>query len=1101
MSSQLVDQQSRARIKSDLERNLLVEAGAGSGKTQMMAERMAAGVARGVYLVEHMAAVTFTRKAAAELRGRFQLALEGELTNAAQDPERASRVRSALSSIERFFAGTIHSFCAHLLRERPVEAGVSPGFTELDAVEGARLRRQSWREYRSQLKSAADPLMQAIADAGVKPSDLDDALDTVCLYDEVDFPGGDAPMPDAKAAWAGLDAFWKALNKKLPRSIPADTTCPTQKVARRFRGQLRVAEMHRGQARAVIPLLEAWKFEPKIVQKWWADETAAKKKVAAEVADLHGAFQTEIVEPFLQEWRHYVYRLSVELLTGARAYAAEERRRLNTMNYGDLLQLAARVLRSNADVRQALAEKYRWVFVDEFQDTDPVQAEIMFLLAAESGPSGDGRVPGKDADWRTVELRPGALFVVGDPKQSIFRFRRADIDIYNEVRARLGHSRHGSVLPLTSNFRSAPALCEWANEVFSQQFPPEPTLQSPKFARLDPARKAVKGASGLFTLTIPATVEKAADIPGYEASCIARFIQAEVRAKRRTHGDFLVLTRKKKDLKTYAGALEDLQIPVEVSGAGAFGDSHEVRHLALLLQALADTQDGASLVGVLRGPLFGLSDRDLFAYKQAGGWFSVFAASPETKAASVKRVAAAVAALRQMHRWTQVLPAGAAVERILDRTGFLALAATTPGGVEAGDLLHAVDRVRSIVEGGCTLADAAAALGPDADEAGDVESLPLEPGQGDVVRVMNLHKAKGLEAPVVFLASPRSGVAARVDTRIVREGSTALGYFLITRKVGEYGKVTVGEPIGWASHQDDELKYVAAEEQRLLYVAATRAKDVLVVGRWAKPGGTGGHPWKVFEGFLGSATELQVPEASVPSVAETVDLSAAAITAGASRAAVRHERAAQASWSSASVSSESKGVPKVAAVMAEANESDDPTRAVSADTPSRRADAGAAWGTLIHGLLEHALQHEHATAEDLRRLAMWLTVDEAGLRPLIDEAVATVQAVARKEFWAAAKASPECHEEVPFAILAAKDGVERPKVLNGTIDSVFREADEWKIVDYKTDVDTDAAVLKQRYGEQLAAYVNAWRRFTDKEVKGTLVEARRASVPGAGSMP
>ncbi len=975
--SNLVDSQSRARIKSELSRNQLVEAGAGSGKTQMMAERMAAGVARGVYVVEHMAAVTFTRKAAAELRGRFQLALEQEAKDATDDPERAGRVRVALSNIERFFAGTIHSFCAHLLRERPVEAGVSPGFTELDEVEDTRLRRQSWRDYRSQLKSAADPLMLEMLDVGIKPSDLDRAFDTVCLYDEVEFPGGDAQMPDATAAWAGLDTYWTALRKHLPGSIASSTSCATQKAARKFIGQFRVAEMHREEARALVPLLETWDFEPKIIQKWWADDVAAKKKIAAVVTALHEKFRTNVAAPFLQEWRHYVYRLSVELLTRARAYAAEERRRLNTMNYGDLLHLAARVLRGNADVRRALAAKYSWVFVDEFQDTDPVQAEIMFLLTAEPGAEGS-------ADWRTVNLRAGALFVVGDPKQSIYRFRRADIDIYNEVRTRLETSPNGEVLPLTSNFRSVPALCEWANDVFSQQFPAQPTMQSPMFARLDPARRNVQSASGVFTLTIPATVEMS-NIPEHEAGSIARFIQTEVGARRRTFGDFLILTRKRKDLEIYARALEDQQIPVEVSGAGAFGDSQEVRQLALLLRALADPQDGVSLVGVLRGPLFGLSDRDLFAYRESGGSFSIFAESPPTSHERVQRVAAAVTALRQMHRWLQVLPVGAAVERILEHTGYLALAATTPGGVEAGDLLHAVDRIRAIVESGFTLADAADALEPDADELSDVESLPLEPGQSDVVRLMNLHKAKGLEAPVVFLADPRSGVSPRVDVRIIREGATARGYFRIMRDFGQAQKV-VAEPPGWGRYAADEIQYLQAEEQRLLYVAATRAKDVLVVSFWAKSGGGGGHPWDVFEGFLDQTSELYVPQVVDPPVTLAVDLSAAASAAATARSAARHEQAARASWSSASVTSESKSLAKPAAVVAE----DDPTRAVSADTPSRRADTGAAWGTLIHGLLEHALRHQNATHEDLRRLAMWLTVDAPGLRPVIDEAVATV---------------------------------------------------------------------------------------------------------------
>src|SRR5450830_1828014 len=146
--SRVKDQESRRVIRKELLINILVEAGAGSGKTQMLAERMAAGVATGVYQVEHMAAVTFTRKAASELRGRFHLALENERRRpdlqVGRDREtRAARIEHALSNLERFFAGTIHSFCARLLRERPVESGVSPGFTELDEVQDAEVRNRA----------------------------------------------------------------------------------------------------------------------------------------------------------------------------------------------------------------------------------------------------------------------------------------------------------------------------------------------------------------------------------------------------------------------------------------------------------------------------------------------------------------------------------------------------------------------------------------------------------------------------------------------------------------------------------------------------------------------------------------------------------------------------------------------------------------------------------------------------------------------------------------------------------------------------------------------------------------------------------------------
>ena len=286
----------------------------------------------------------------------------------------------------------------------------------------------------------------------------------------------------------------------------------------------------------------------------------------------------------------------------------------------------------------------------------------------------------------------------------------------------------------------------------------------------------------------------------------------------------------------------------------------------------------------------------------------------------------------------------------------------------------------------------------------------------------------------------------------------------------------------------EEKQYLEAEETRLLYVAATRAREMLVIGRWKGATGTKG-PWKVFDGFLDTATELSVPPSVNTRAAESVDLSPAAVAAASARAQAAHHRALKPSWSAASVTTETKAFPKlVADVEAEA---DDPTRAVTENTPSRRADAGAAWGSLIHGLLEHALRHQTATAEDLRRLALWLTVDEPGLRPFLDEAVATVQAVSTKEFWSEANASPECHEEVPFAIRVTDvDGI-TPKILNGTIDSVFRHGDGWKIVDYKTDVDGTPAVLQARYGKQLTAYEDAWRRFTSAEVKSSIVPTRK----------
>jgi ATP-dependent helicase/nuclease subunit A len=1034
---------------------VLVEAGAGSGKTHEMSRRMAAGIASGNYLVEHLAAVTFTRKAAAELRGRFQLALETELEESirlAKPAKRIERIQSALSNLERFFAGTIHSFCGRLLRERPVEAGVSPGFTELDEAEDSHLRKQSWRDFLTASKAAGNPIVLELLEAGIKPKELDDAFETVCLYEDVGFPPGDAARPDPGAGFQALDQFWALLCKALPAQISAETTCKTQQTARNFKKQMKMAVSRRARPGTLAALLETWDFGPRIVQKWWADDTATKKRISAEITGLHQGFREGVIEPFLTAWRQYVYRLSVTLLMNARGRAALARQRANTLNYDDLLQLTARVLRSNADVRRALREKYRWLFVDEFQDTDPVQAEIIFLLA------GDETVTGEGADWRSVPLRPGSLFVVGDPKQSIYRFRRADIDIYNLVRARLMDPSCGEVLPLTTNFRSVPALCGWANEVFRGQFPSEPTPHSPTFAPLEPNRGAEEAvASGVYTLTIPPSVEQS-EVPLAEAELIARYIRSEVDANRRTFGDFLILTRKRKNLGCYVQALEALHVPVEVSGAGAFGASQEVEQLALLLRVLSDPQDGTSLVGLLRGPLFGVSDQDLFRFRQAGGWFSIFSDVES------ELVSSALTSLRQMFRWTRQLPPGAALERILEHTGYLALAATTPGGVEAGDLLHAIDRVRQVTESGLSLGAAASALEADRDAPGDVESLPLEPGRSDVVRVMNLHKAKGLEAPVVFLADPCGGFRPRVDVRIIRDGASARGYFCIKRKNGDYVEKVIAAPAGWAQYESEEKVYLDAEEYRLLYVAGTRARDQLVVGRWAR--GAGKSPaWTAFEPFLTAASELAAQATASAPAAQKVDLSAGANTRAYIARLAAHKRLLIPSWSATSVTAEARHIAKIARSIE--SETDDPTRALARGTPSHGADAGMAWGALIHGLLEHAMRHKNASRADLTRLALWLTFEEPELRPVIDEAVRTVEDFTRSEFWQRASRSDHA-VEVPFQFAESDNSL-----VAGVIDLVFKAEESWEVVDYKTDIDLGEDRAATRYAYQLAAYQKA----------------------------
>jgi ATP-dependent helicase/nuclease subunit A len=1075
--SRAIDRESRRLIHDELLTNILLEAGAGSGKTQMLAERMAAGVAAGVYNVEHMAAVTFTRKAASELRGRFHLALEGELSGRTANSERTARVQSALSNLERFFGGTIHSFCARLLRERPVESGVSPGFTELDEVQDLELRQRAWRDFITSGRATGDPDMVALMEADVRPKDLDSAFATICVNDDVEFPPGEANCPDPKPALIALDRFWTELQRHLPSRIDSDTTCKVQKSARQFQGQLRVSRYRRDRPSVVAALLDTWDCESKIIQKYWADSAAEKKRLRDLIEGLHEDFHTSVVGPYLAQWRQYVYRLSVTLLSRARESVAFERRRLNSLNYGDLLNLTARVLRENELVRRALQQKFRFLLIDEFQDTDPVQAEILFWLAEDSAASSSAKKQMRAEDWRQIPLRPGALFIVGDPKQSIYRFRRADIDIYNVVRQRFSDPAVGRVVPLTVNFRSALHLCNWANEVFQTRFPAEPTVHAPRFAALD-ASKSNTASGGVFTITHNCDPEA---LQEQDAERIATFIRSEVDGGRRRFRDFLILTRKKRDrIAPYARALKSLNIPVEVSGAGAFGESAEVKALTVLLRALADPQDALSLIAVLRGPLFGISDPELFAFKQAGGWFSIFQEpSGVAPVIPLSNTHSALQALRQYYRWARILPAAAALDRVLEETGYLALAATTPGGVDAGDVLHAVDRVRQVVESGGSLADAADALEADSEATNEVESLPLEPGRSDIVRLMNLHKAKGLEADVVFLADPGGGLTPRVDVHIERTGVKSLGWLKIVRKSeGSFAAKLLGEHADWPSHEAAELPYLQAEEDRLLYVAATRAREALVLSRSLQK--LRAPAWGVLNNFLARALELPIPSSvSVPPTAP-LDCTNAIQMEAASRQKKAHSLVNQPSWEVTSVTAEARHIARI--TRSAVTSDDDPSKVVTVDTPAHRADAGQAWGSLIHGLLEHAMRQKQSTADDLRRLGMWLTVEEPQLRDVLDLAVSTVLQVSKADFWDEAKKS-DSSVETPFAFAER-----RASILTGVIDLLFSHEGRWQIIDYKTDVDSRGLVAS--YQAQLKMYERALAGVGIEDVSSAIQPVR-----------
>jgi ATP-dependent helicase/nuclease subunit A len=266
-----------------------------------------------------------------------------------------------------------------------------------------------------------------------------------------------------------------------------------------------------------------------------------------------------------------------------------------------------------------------------------------------------------------------------------------------------------------------------------------------------------------------------------------------------------------------------------------------------------------------------------------------------------------------------------------------------------------------------------------------------------------------------------------------------------------------------------------AEEDRLLYVAATRAREMLVISRWS--GNNKYKAWGVLNDFLAGAKELPVPHRVATPQVRPLDCSVEAQAFAAAARVAANDSVREPSWSITSVTAEAHHIARMTRT-ADA-EPDDATKVVATDTPAHRADAGMAWGTLVHGLLEHAMRHKVSTRADLRRLAMWLTVEEPQLRAVIDEALDTVERVARADFWREALDGKHS-VETPFFVSESR------RLTNGVIDLLFQSGAGWQVVDYKTDMALDA----KTYDAQLDGYRAALRKLGCNVVDASLVSVR-----------
>jgi len=1136
----LRDEPARERIATDLDVNLLVEAGAGSGKTTALVGRMVALIATGTAPIDEIAAVTFTRKAAAELRERFQTKIELRLSELrgvlsgdseagyagpAEDADlELERLGGALDEIDRAFIGTIHSFCGRLLRERPLDVGLDPAFEELPVEERAALRRGFWDACLERLARDSDPILEELSRAGLRPADLFGLFDTLVENPDVDFPAEALARPSMtdvgviRSDLEGLvDRAWELMDDMPPPKGWDSLQDKLRKLhfEREITGWKEPADLFEA-----VALLCKPKNPHKTTFNKWRDKEMTRSLL--EDINTFGVGNTP-AHRLVDRWYAHRYALAIRLCRTAAQQFEEHRIRIGRLDFQDLLVLAARLLRENETVRRQLGRRYRRLLVDEFQDTDPLQAEIMLLLSAEPMAEDESSTEGDRSDWRVQEPREGALFVVGDPKQSIYRFRRADIQLYGFVRERF--EVFGQVLTLSTNFRSRPSIGDLVNDVFDDDafFPPEATAEQAAFERLDtrPPVEAVP-CEGVFAYTLAPDEKNKAAASADDAARIAGWIRGRVDRAERRPEDFLILTRGRGQITAYANALEAHGLPVQVTGAGV-GVEEEINELQIVLRCMIDPADPVKVVAALVGLFFGVDYERLVQHRLDGGGFDAMAPGDRGHPDVVD-------ALRRLHGWwraSSAEPADIFIGRLVSTLGILPLSAAGDlGALRAGALLYALDAVRAAALAGDTsLPGAVAAL----DAALDLKEAeaPLEPGRGDAIRLMNLHQAKGLEGTVVVLADPTEHKVRVPDSHMTRsEDGAAEGFLRVSESRGGFkGSQDLARPFGWGERQAAELAFSEAEEVRLLYVAVTRAREELVVARW--PEGRGSSAWAPLDSWLDEHADVLPLERGTPAPRTEVSLDPEEVREAIAGAAEALDNAGTATYARATVTSLAKG--------RDAAESMRESRP-GAEAPDRSELRGFAWGSAVHGAL--ALSAANPNDEILRAGCRDLLVEHQ--RPLDDrgepiellELLGLVRSVRESDIWKRAQAAKRRLVEIPFALqgleldVAPEQAVDRapvggtgkrqldlfgggapvpeeeqlyvppdfasreaetdlPTVVEGVIDLAFKERGGWVIADYKTDVGTDADFTARAVGyrTQVDLYARAWTTLTGEPVK------------------
>ena len=1131
MTTKTDDQTTLYSIVNDLGANLMIEAGAGTGKTYALVSRVVALVKAGVRM-QNIVAITFTEAAAAELSERIRSRMEQLLDNDHPDnvhdllaqelnDRDRGRIRRAVGELDQAAVQTIHSFAAQLLRDRPLPANLPPGWTPMDAVESAQRFEEQWDQWMDRaLGEGADAnpeLTGALrylvgVNAGVASwNEIARAFDG--NYDRL-ASDGSVPEIDLRAV---AETTLRALETLRAQCVnPSDSLFEQiSSAAETVKAIVEVADRPADAARAL---------EQGAKVDFSGTAGSSAKNWSAPIAETRKQFREEIGQPFQIAVR---FAPALTILHHLRqSFALDfvaQRKAEGVATFDDLLVWARDLLRDDAPTRRHFQERYTHILIDEFQDTDPLQAEIAYYLAA----SPDANIAGPN--WHTIPLIPGKLFIVGDSKQSIYRFRRADIGVTRLVK------ESGQLRPLTlaENRRSQKPILDWVNAVFGELMVGEAGLQA-EYIALQPN-------AGLQRDDLAASVQvfgepmdlNAAALRQEQARHVASIItdSAGVGAPNRMEvydresggvrpaglRHVCVLIRSRTGLGILTRALEYAGIPYRLEGRSLVFGTQEVQDLLNCLRAIDDPSDEVSIVAALRSPAFACSDVMLARWRDAGGTWNYQSRvlddgepANENQKKRHQRLAELGAdfpvwfgllKMRAYHQMRQTMGAARLIDAFIRdrRLEELDLAENRPREIWR--------RRRFLAEQARQLEQASAAnpgtppltlhtflqwADLQQEEGARINEIAVPETDDDAMRIMTMHAAKGLEFPIVILLGLEQTPSVTSKSMLF-DASTGLT------------EVRLGglQSPGYAALVEWEKIHAETELVRLAYVGATRARDHLVVSMYQSTARGNRHGAGIVAQIVNLGEDAALPHTRASAGVDAGLRSQASLVGAAAlpeyapdiwqqkrTASVRHRSFPQAVTATS-----------VARALAPSDaDIEDKDAERDSEATDRAGRGGTAFGSALHEVLQVAVDRisdrlplaDDAAVDDvlaeldpgIEHLAQE-SAKEYGVLDSAEDIARLANRALRSSAVVAGLRAPRLWSEIPVA--ASIDTPRGPVVMEGIIDLLYRDHDgQLVILDYKSDrVDSEAAVEVKldHYRLQGAAYAAAVERATGDSVK------------------